>query len=67
MLKENLNDILDGFAINFIINGENIHKKLAKDEKMINYNYLFLKKVIVVFKKLIFWKDLKINTFEEEK
>ena len=54
MLKENLNDILDGFAINFIINGENIHKKLAKDGKMINYNYLFLKKVIVGFKKLIF-------------
>ena len=44
MLKDNLNDILDVFEMNFNTNnGGNILKKLVKDERMINYNNLSFK------------------------
>lgn len=38
-----LNDILDVFGMNFSSKGEDILKKLAKDERMISYNDLFFK------------------------
>lgn len=43
LLKDNLNDVLDVFGMNFSNKGEDILKKLAKDERMINYNDLFFK------------------------
>ena len=42
LLKDNVNDILDVFKMNFTNNGEDILKKLARGERMINCN-LFLK------------------------
>ena len=36
-----LNDILDVFGMNFSSKGEDLLKKLAKDERMISYNDLF--------------------------
>ena len=42
-LKDNLNDILMNFDMNFTNEGENIFKKSASDERMINYNNLFFK------------------------
>ena len=45
MLEDNLNDILNMFETRFNTNnGENIVKKFAKDDRTINYNYLFFKK-----------------------
>ena len=38
-----LNDILDVFGMNFSSKGEDLLKKLAKDERMISYNDLFFK------------------------
>ena len=43
LLRDNLNYILKNFDMNFTIKGKNILKKAATDEKMINYNNLFLK------------------------
>ena len=43
LLKDNVNDILDVFEMNFTNNGEDILKKLARGERMINCNNLFFK------------------------
>ena len=43
LLIENVNDILDVFEMNFTNNGEDILKKLARGERMINCNNLFFK------------------------
>ena len=42
LLKDNVNDILDVFEMNFTNNGEDILKKIPRGERMINCN-LFLK------------------------
>ena len=43
LLKDNLNDILVSFDMNFTNEGKNILKKASSDERMINYNNLFFK------------------------
>ena len=47
LLKDNLDDIFINFDINFTEKGEDILKKVATDERMINYNNLFLEQVIL--------------------
>ena len=44
--------------MNFTVNGESISKKLARDERMINYYDFFFKQVILSLKTLFFKKDL---------
>ena len=41
LLKDNLDGILMNFYMNFTYEGANILKKIAKDERMINYNHWF--------------------------
>ena len=71
--KDTYNDILMTFDINFTNKGENILKKVATDERMINYDNLFFKQVILVLIILIFFKrfdtsyDLLINLLREKK
>ena len=47
LLKDDLDDIFINFDINFTEKGEDILKKVATDERMINYNNLFLEQVIL--------------------
>ena len=41
LLRDNLNDILVADDMNITAKGENILKKLANDERMINYKFFF--------------------------
>ena len=43
LLKDRLNDMLLNYDMNIMNSGINILKKLARDERMINYNNLFFK------------------------
>ena len=53
LLKDDLDDIFINFDINFTEKGEDILKKLATDERMINYNNLFLEQVILSLRAII--------------
>ena len=57
MLKDNLNNILYVFEMNFNVDsGENILKNVSKDERMINYNHLFFKTDNPIIKNFDFLK-----------
>ena len=58
LLRDNLNDILVADDMNITAKGENILKKLANDERMINYNFFFLNQVTLPLIIMIFIKDL---------
>ena len=58
LLKDNLNNILDVFEMNFTGNGESILKKLARDERMVNYNNLLFETGDSSIKNFDFLKDL---------
>ena len=53
LLKDDLDDIFINFDINFTEKGEDILKKVATDERMINYNNLFLEQVILSLQAII--------------
>ena len=53
LLKDDLDDIFINFDINFTEKGEDILKKVATDERMINYNNLFLEQVILSLRAII--------------
>ena len=71
-LKDNLNNILMNFDMNFTNEGENIFKKSASDERMLNYNNLFFKTGDPTIKNFNFLKrfgalhDLLIDLINEE-
>ena len=54
LLKDNLNEILMNFHMNFVDKKRDILRKFGRDERLINYDNLFLKHVILSSKTLIF-------------
>ena len=57
LLKDDLNNILDMFKMNFNTNNrENILTKVAKDEMIINYNNFFFKTGDPIINNFDFWK-----------
>ena len=54
LLDDNVNDTLMTFDMNFTGKREDILKKLAKDERIINYNNYFFKTDDLSIKILIF-------------
>ena len=56
LLKDNLDGILMNFDMNFTNEGANILKKIATDERMINYNHWFFKTGDPIIKNFDFLK-----------
>ena len=57
LLKDSLNNILDVLKINVTVKGTDILKKVATDEKMINFNDLFFKTGDPIIIKFDFLKE----------